>query len=140
MIHGMLHIFRKGTGHSPYIHLICVKAFRLDKYLMSVLIGEFNYFILNGRTIAGSGSLYHSGIQRRTIQVISYDFMCFFICIGQPAGLLLNLYRFRICGKRKRYYSLISKLLLHFGKINCSFIDSRRCSCFKSKHLNPIFF
>ena len=60
------------------------------------------------------------------------------IGISQPAGDLINLYVVRVCRKRKRYHSFISKLLFHFGKINGPFVDTGWCSCLKTKHFDPI--
>ena len=60
------------------------------------------------------------------------------IRVGQPTGNLFLLNRIRICRKGKRHYPLITKLFLHFRKINTSLINSCRCTCFKPKHFNTI--
>ena len=56
------------------------------------------------------------------------------ICIGQPAGNLLLLHRFRICGKGKRDHPVISELLLHLGKINTPPVHPGRRPCLKPIH------
>ena len=96
-VHGILHILRQGTGHAAQIHLVGVKPLRLNEYLVAGLIREFHYFIFNGRTVTRTGSLNRTGKQRRTIQIIADNLMRLLIRIGQPAGNLLLLYRFRIC-------------------------------------------
>ena len=59
-IHFILNILRKRTGHSSDIHLIGVKPFRLNKYLMAIFVCKFHNLILNGRTISWTSSLNHS--------------------------------------------------------------------------------
>ena len=66
--------------------------------------------------------------------------MRLFICIGQPAGYLIDLDVFRICCKREWNNPFIPFLLLHFTEINASFIDTRRCSCLKPVHFDSQFF
>ena len=62
MIHGILNILRKRTGHSADIHFIRIKSFWFDKYLVAVFIRKTNDFILDGRAVSRSGSFNHSGI------------------------------------------------------------------------------
>ena len=140
MIHFFLHIFRQRTGHSTNIHLICIETFRLNKYLMTILICKTDYFIFNWRAITRTGSFDHTGIQWRTIKVCTNDLMSFLICICQPAGFLLYLNIFRISWEWKWYNSLISKLFLHFTVINCISGNTGRCSCFKTEHFNSQLF
>ena len=139
-IHGKLHILRKGRRHSTNIHFIRMESFRLNKYLMSFLICKLNHFIFNGRTISRSRAFNNSGINRRTIQISTYNFMGFFICISKEAGNLINLYILRIRGKRKRNNSFITELLIHLTEIQRTLIHSRRSSCFETTHLNTHFF
>ena len=82
MIHSILYILRKRTGHTADIHFIGVDTFRFNEYLMAVLVGKFNDFVLDRRTVARTGSLNHSGKQWRTAQIIPNDLMCLFICIS----------------------------------------------------------
>ena len=96
-VHGILHILRQGAGHAAQIHLVGVKSLRLNEYLVAGLIREFHYLIFNGWTVTRTGSLNRTGKQRRSIQIIADNLMRLLIRIGQPAGNLLLLYRFRIC-------------------------------------------
>ena len=82
MIHSILYILRKRTGHTADIHFVGVDTFRFNEYLMAVLVGKFNDFVLDRRTVARTGSLNHSGKQWRTAQIIPNDLMCLFICIS----------------------------------------------------------
>ena len=140
MIHGMLDIFRQGTGHSSHIHLTGITAFRFNKYLMPVFICKPHYLVLNRRTIPGSGPFDLTRIQRRTVQIGPDNLMGFFIGISQPAGFLLNLHRIRICRKRKRNHPLISQLFFHLAVINRSSVDPGRRPGLKAVHLNSKFF
>ena len=101
---------------------------------MSLFFCKFYNLIFNRRTISGTGSFDNTRINWRTIQVIPDDFMRIFIRISQPTGSLFFLYRFRVCGKRKRNHFLISELLFHFGKIKRTLIHSGRSSCLKTTH------
>ena len=103
---------------------------------MSVFICKLNNFIFYRRTISGPRSFYDSRINRRTIQIIPDDVMCFLICISKKTGNLINLYIFFSGRKGKRNYFLITKLFFHFRKINRTFIHPCRRSRFKSAHLN----
>ena len=93
-------------------------SFRFDKYLMSVFICKPDDLVLNRRTVTRSGSLDHTGIKRRPVEIFPDDFMCLLICIGQPARYLLLLNRIRIGRKGERNDTFIALLLLHFRKIN----------------------
>ena len=64
MIHLILNILRKRTGHTSHIHFICIKPLRLQKNLMSVFIGKLDNFILNRRTISWPCSLNNTRINR----------------------------------------------------------------------------
>ena len=140
MVHLVLNILRQGAGHSADVHFICVKTFRFDKYLMAFFVCKTNDFIFDRRTVTWSGSFDHSGIKGGSVQICTDDLVCFFICIGQPAGFLLDLYGFRVCGKRKRYDSFISELLFHLRIINGVSGDSGRSSCFEAEHFDPQLF
>ena len=135
-VHSQLYIFRKRGRHSSNVHFIRVQTLWLNKYLMSLFFSELNHLILYGRTISGTGSFDNPRINWRTIQVIPDDFMRIFIRISQPTGSLFFLYRFRVCGKRKRNHFLISELFFHFGKIKRTLIHSCRSSCLKTTHFN----
>ena len=99
---------------------------------MSWLICEFHHLILDGRAVSGTGSLYNSRIDRRSVQIGTDDLMGFFIGIGKPAGNLRLLNTFRIRGKRKGNNSFISRLFFHFGIIYGPAIHPRWCSCFET--------
>ena len=64
MIHLILNILRKRTGHTSHIHFICIKPLRLQKNLMSVFIGKLDNLILNRRTISWPCSLNNTRINR----------------------------------------------------------------------------
>ena len=66
--------------------------------------------------------------------------MRFFVRISQPAGILINLYAFRVSRKGKRHNPRITELFFHFGKINTPFIHSRRRSRLETAHRNTHFF
>ena len=95
-VHRDLHILRKRARHTSNIHFIRVDALRLNKYLMAFLIRKPDNLILNRRTVARAGTLDHSGIQRRTIQIAADDLMRLRIRVSQPTGNLLLLDAFRI--------------------------------------------
>ena len=84
------------TGHTSNIHFIRIKSFWFNKYLMTFFIRKTNDLVLDRWTVSRSGTFNHTGIQWRTVQIITDDLMRFFVCISQPAGLLLDLYRLRI--------------------------------------------
>ncbi len=107
---------------------------------MSFLIGKFYYLVLDRRAVSGTGSLDSPGEQWRTIQIGPDDLMCLLVRVSKPAGYLILLYGFRICGKRERYNPLITQLFLHPGEIDASFIHSGRGPCLKTKHLHPVGF
>ena len=107
---------------------------------MSFFVSKTNYLIFNRRAVSWAGSLDHTGIQWRAVQVCADDIVSRLICVGKPAGFLFDLHVFRICGKGKWHYSLIPKLLLHFAVINGISCNSRRCSGFKTEHFNSQFF
>ena len=140
MVHFVLNIFRKGAGHSADVHFICVKTFWFNEYLMAFFVCKTNDFIFNGRTVTWSGSFDHSGIKWGSVQVCADDLVCFFVCVGQPAGFLLNLYGFRICGEGERYDSFVSELLFHLGIVDGVSGDSCRGSCFEAEHFDSKFF
>ena len=96
MVHFILYIFRKRTGHTSNIHFIRIKSFWFNKYLMTFFIRKTNDLVLDRWTVSRSSTFNHTGIQWRTVQIITDDLMRFFVCISQPAGLLLDLYRLRI--------------------------------------------
>ena len=140
MVHFVLDIFRKGAGHSSDVHFICVKAFWLNEYLMAFFVCKTDGFIFDGRAITRTGSFDHSGIKRGSVQVCADDLVCFFVCVGQPAGFLLDLYGFRVCGEGERYDSFVSELLFHFGIIDGVSGDPGRGSCFEAEHFDSQFF
>ena len=63
---------------------------------MAVFIRKFYNFILNRRTVPGTRSLDHAGIQRRPVEVFADNFMRLLVRIRQPAGFLIDLYALRI--------------------------------------------
>ena len=136
MVHSLLHILRQGTGHTSDIHFICIFTFRLNKHLMPFFICKTYYLILNRRTVSGSCSVDHSGVKRRSIQIIPNDLMCLFIGVGEPAGFLRDLYIFRISRKGKRHYFFVSELFFHLAVINGISCDSGRCTGLKTEHFN----
>ena len=140
MIHGVLHILRQRTGHPSYIHFVCIASFRFNKDLVTIFICKPHHFIFNRRTISWSGPFDGTAVERRSVQIFTYNFVCLLICISQPAGNLINLYCFWIRRKGKRNNLLISFLFLHFFKIHSPSIDSGRCSRLKPIHLNSQFF
>ena len=107
---------------------------------MAFFVCKTNDFIFNGRTVTWSGSFDHSGIKWGSVQVCADDLVCFFVCVGQPAGFLLNLYGFRICGEGERYDSFVSELLFHLGIVDGVSGDSCRGSCFEAEHFDSKFF
>ena len=106
---------------------------------MAFLISKSYYFVLDGRAVSRSCSLDHSGIQRGTVKVCTNDLVCFFVCVGKPAGFLLDLHAFRVCEKRERYNSLITKLFFHLGIVDGISCDSCRCSCLETEHFDSKF-
>ena len=107
---------------------------------MPFLVCKLYHLILNGRAVSGACALNNSGIDRRTIQIRTNDFMGSGIRISEPTGDLFFLHAFRIRRKRKRHYPFIPELLLHFREIYAPFIHSRWCSCFETLHLNSKLF
>jgi len=136
-IHLILNILRQWAGHSTHIHLRGLISLRFNEHLMSVLIRELNDFIFNRRTVSRTCSLNRPWKERWTVQIASDDLMRPFICIGQPAGSLVNLNTFRVCRKGKRHNPFIPLLLFHFCKINGIFINPGRCSRLKPIHSDP---
>ena len=137
-VHGILHILRQRAGHTAQIHLIGVKSLRLNKYLMTCLIWEFHYLILDGRAIARPSSFDRTGEQRRSVKIITNDLMCLLIGVGQPAGNLFLLYGLWICREGKRDNPLVTKLLFHLGKIDAAAVCTGRGSGLKTEHLDAV--
>ena len=140
MIHGVLYVLGKGTGHSSYIHFVCIQSLRLDKYLMAVFIRESHHLVFNRRAVPGSCSLDHPGIKGRSVKITADDLVSLFVGIGKPAGFLPDLYRFRICGKRKGNDPFVSELFFHFRVIDGISRDPGRGSRFEAENLNSKFF
>ena len=139
-VHRDLHILRKRARHTSNIHFIRIKSFWFNKYLMTFFIRKTNDLVLDRWTVSRSGTFNHTGIQWRTVQIITDDLMRLFICVGQPAGSLFNLYILRISRERKRHNSFIAKLLFHFGIIDRISGNSCRCSCLEAEHLDSKLF
>ena len=59
--------------------------------------------------------------------------------IGKPAGNLVDLHILRVRGKGERHHPFIALLLLHFGKINTSSVDSGRRSRLEPEHFHTVF-
>ena len=130
--HRVLHIIRHRRTHSGKIHLVGIISFRLHKNLMPFLFGKLYDFIFNGRTISRPCPLDLAGKQRRSGNVIPDDPVRFLIRICQPAVDLLLCDILRLVRERKRTDKIVSFLNLHFGKINCSAVDSCRRTGLKS--------
>ena len=131
-IHALLYIIRHGRGHSVHIHFIGKASLGLDEYMMAAFLTEFDHLVLDGRTVAGAGTFNDACINRRPVQILTYDLMCFFIRIGQPAGNLFNLYIGRIRRIGERDHNTITGLDLHFGIIQRSSVHSGRGAGLKS--------
>ena len=58
-----LNILRQGRRKPLQIHFVSFSSARLDKYLMSLLLGEADYFILNARAIARADAVDFARIQ-----------------------------------------------------------------------------
>ena len=132
MNHRILHIFRQRRRHTTHIHLICKFTLRLNKQLMAVFVRELHDLILNRRTVSRSGSLNKSREERRTVNIILDNLMCFLVRISQPAGNLIPLDIFLFIRKGKWNDMLVTLLFLHLGKINRFLIETCRCTCLES--------
>ena len=135
-IHCQLNILRQRRTHAPDIHFICMQSFRFYKYLMSLFICELNNLIFYRWAISWTCSLNNTRINRRSVQIITDDLMRLFICVGQPAGSLFNLYILRISRERKRHNSFIAKLLFHLTEINRTLIHSGWCTSLETTHFH----
>ena len=93
---------------------------------MAVFIRKFYDLILNRRTVPGTRSLDHAGIQWRPVQIFADDFVRLLVRIRQPAGFLIDLYTLRIGRERERHNTLITELLFHLGKIDAPLVNTRR--------------
>ncbi len=80
----------------------------------------------------------HTRIKWWTIQIFPDNFMCFFVCISQPAGCLVDLDTLRI-GCKERVPLLIAKLFLHFEK-SIDLRSTRAGTGLKSLHLDSMCF
>ena len=112
-VHGILYILRQGTAHTTHIHFIGILSFRLNKKLVTVLIRKSYHLILDGRTVPWTGSLDHTGIQGRTVQVLPDDPVGLLVGVGQPTGDLLSFYVLLRIGETERDDRLIPELFLH---------------------------
>ena len=135
-VHRKLYIFWQRRAHSPNIHFIGVKTFWFDKNLVPLFIRKFNHFVFDRRTVTRTSSFDNTGINWGTVKICTNNFMCFFICVGEPTGYLINLNFIRVCRKRKRHNPLVAKLLFHLGKINRAFVHSSGSTCLKSTHFH----
>ena len=136
-VHGVLDVLGKGAGHAAHVHFRRVDPFRFDKHLMAVLIREFHHFILDGRTIPGTGPFDRAGKERRPVQIVPDDLVGRLICIGQPAGHLVDLHIIRIRCKGKGHDALVAFLLFHPAEINGIPVDAGRCPGLEPVHLYP---
>ena len=81
--------------------------------MVSALVAEFDDFVLDGRAVSGTCSLYDSRVNGRAVQVLADDVVGFLVCVGQVAGHLLDLDVGRVCGIGEGHHYGISWLDLH---------------------------
>src|SRR5438270_563326 len=101
-------------------------SFRFKKKLMTRFIREFNYFILNRRTIAWAYSLDLTRIKRGLPYIVTYRSMNFLVRISDKACNLRLLNTLRRKGEGNR--TLVGGLRFEHIPINGAPIESRRRS------------
>ena len=92
--------------------------------MVPALVAEFDDFVLNGRAVSGTCSLYDSRVDGRAVQVLANYVVGLLVCIGQIAGNLLNLDIGGVGGIGEGYYHGISGLYLHLRIIQCPAVHS----------------
>ena len=118
-----LHILRQRRRESLEIHLLSLRAAWFNKYLMPLLFGEADYFILNARAIARADSVYLSGIERRAVEVRENNFLRLLPRVGHIA--FARVLHFVPARERKRHYIFIAELRFELFGLNASAVDSR---------------
>src|SRR5438270_8442819 len=104
--------------------------FRFKKKLMTRFIREFNYFILDRRTITRPYSFDLTGIERGFLYVVTYRLMNFLVRISDKACNLRLLNTLSRKGEGNR--TLVGGLWLEYIPINGASIEARRRSCFQT--------
>ena len=83
---GVLHRFGKRRRKSVQIHFVRLQAFRLDKKLVALTVGEPHYLIFDGRAIARPDPVDFSAVQRRKPDVFADNAVRFGIRVGKITG------------------------------------------------------
>ena len=81
----VLDLVGKTRRNAVDIDLIGVATFRLQKKLVLILLGKFDDFIFNARTVAGSDPFDDARVKWGFVQVRANDFVRGFVGVGDPA-------------------------------------------------------
>ena len=103
---------------------------------MPVLIGKANDLVLDRRTVARSGAVYLTRVERTAVNVFVYDIMRILIGVNDMAGkLLFTLEKVRRSAHRKGSYAVLTRLNFKTGEVDGAFLYSCGCTCFKAHKL-----
>ena len=109
-VHGVLHVFGQAGGHALKVHLLCVLAARLYKYLMARLFRKAHHLVFNRGAVARPDALNGAAVQRRAVQVCADNVMGGFVCKGDIA--IHPVFHLALCQKGKRLDGIVA-LLAH---------------------------
>ncbi len=101
------------------------QAFRLEKHLVAVLVGEAMDLVLDGRAIARPHAFDDAGIHRRAIEVGGDDLVGALVGVGDPAA---DLRRMLLSAAEKGHHRQrrVAGLLGHLREVHRTAIDARR--------------
>ena len=125
-----LNILRQGRRKPLQIHFVSFSSARLDKYLMSLLLGEADYFILNARAIAGADAVDFARIQGRAVQILKNDLLGLGACVGYVAGLGIPDLNAAVVGENGGV--LVAELRLEAVDIDAAAIHAGRSARFEA--------
>ena len=91
--------------------------------------------VFDGRAVPGSDAFYLTAEKGGSSEIPSYYFVCFFICVCEPAGDLLAVQC--IVHKRKRHHFLISVLPDHFAVVKSRTEGSCGSSGLEASEFDP---
>ena len=118
-----LHVHGHARRHALHIILLRSKSLRLEKQLMTILVGEPNDLRLDRRTISRSDPFDHSVRHRRPVQVSTEYLMRPLVRVRQ---ITVDRVANRLVGHERKALRLsIALLQLHLRKVERTTVDAR---------------
>ena len=131
--HSPLHVDGQRGRKALNIGLLGVCAYRLNKELMTLLVGKSGKLVLNRRTVSRSCSVNLTRIHRRTGYIFSYYAVSFGVGVHNVAGKLLKTLKKALRSALRVWgYNLLAILPLEPLKVYRAPPDARGSSGLKS--------